>query len=433
MEAVCKNAAMIDNFAEPTVGDYLRAIWRSKLWILAAAAIGAVAGAVLPIADSTSYASDVVLRVDSESLYVKALDLQITGLGATSATAEMTKALLPQIDSAVEERLGRSVSVSAAAKEGAGEVTFTSSASTADHAREDVETYVSTFVASRVDEQRTSVSKLVSALGTRAETLRGERLALEQRIAALPPEESQLAQALRSEFDALNVRIATVDDRVAALERFSDDTTAGLATTTSPTTPVASSGTSRPVRAAISFVLGAALAGLVILVRAFSDRSLRTRADVELTAPGVPVLGVVPAEGQGADGGWADAAIESIDRRLGSLDIGAGGAALMPAGRGSVERLADTLSGRLELRPTPSVIARNGTPADVQAPDAVVLVVRSGATTDDELGASLTRLRDAGVTVAGIVLDGVDRRSLPGAAISIGVASATTDAGVPTG
>lgn len=413
---------MIDNFAEPTIGDYVRSVWRSKHWIAAAAVLGAIIASIAPIDSSATYSSNVTVTIDSESLYVKALDLQITGLGAASATAEMNRALLPAIVTAVEAKLGRDVSVAAAASETIGEITFTSSADTSDHAREDAEVYVQTFIASRVADQRSSVDTIIAALQPRLTSLRDERAQLEERIGGLDPSQTQLATALGSELDALNDRMASVDDRIAALERFSADTSAGLAQSSDPTDPVASSGPGRAVRAAIGLVVGALLAAVAVLARAFSDRSLRTRADVELTAPGVVVLGVIPAGVSSADSGWTSAATDSIDRRLAHLGITGTDVALVPAGaRSTVEDAVAALSGTTPtLRASDSVITGDGDLGDARRADAVLVVVRSGATTDEELSATLTRLGDAEVTVAGIVLDGVDRRSLPAAAISVG-------------
>ena len=400
---------MIDDFYEPTLGDYAAALWR-RWWILAAGAvIGILLLQVAPIGGAGDYTSSVTIDVDDSRALAETLQLGLVPNRQVSATAESNRAVSEGTRNVFEAEAGRSISVTSSADESNGQFTLTVTADDPDQATEDAAAFAELVVARR-DEQRSEELENAIAVTTAQlaeQTAERDRLAAELAAGGASPSEALVIQNT-----AAAEAVARLQQRLTGLGELASLAASSLTIAGEATESTQDAGWGNTTRVGIGLFLGLAGGAAVIIVLTATDRHLRRRRDVELVAGGTPVLGVIDRAG---DAGLVASTTTTLRLHLGDA----------PVRVLAVDDAIDSAEAARLLGPgSPRELRGDGTVQDDAAGLAdqevqVLVVANARRTTDAGLNAALTLLADLGLRTCGIVLIGVDRRDLPGAAASV--------------
>lgn len=403
---------MIDDFHEPTLGDYGTALWRRK-WILAIGAlVGAAVMLVAPIGRGGELNSSVTLEVHDLFSLVQSLQLGLPSVGKPSATAENARALSAASLAQFRQAAGRSASVAGTADESNNQFTLTFTGTTADRTMEDARLFTDLLVKRRTAEQRAELDAAIAVTRAQLESQTAELNRVAERDALSGSPSSQLL-TIRN---ASAASVSRLQERLSGLQEVADLSEAGLTVAADRSPATATPGWGLTKRLALGMVLGLVGAVVVVMILTATDRRLTRRRDVELVCGSTPVLGVIDrAETAGL--------LASTGRALQQRVEGDGGALRVLA----VDSANDSFRLAALLRPfvgdgalTDGGDVLGHLAGDPEQPgEQVMLAANARTTTDDALNAALTVLSDLGVPVLGIVLIDVDPRAMPGAAASI--------------
>lgn len=413
---------MIDDFYEPTLGDYLKALWRRK-WILAVGALAGIAVLlVAPIGRGGDYSSDVTFQIDDTRAIAENAQLGLITPNASSATAESGRALSKATMAKFRASNGHEASVASSTDEPNDQFTLTFTAPTADAARDDALQFSGIVVERRAGSQKAALADAIDVASAQLKEQADERdrLAAQLDAAGAAPSASLSIQSTAAAEAA-----ARLQQRVAGLTELAELNDGGVSITGDVSDPVATSAWGTSTRIGIGLVLGLIGGAVVVMVLTAADRRLRMRRDVELVAGSAPVLGVIDRHaGPGLVAASGLALRHELQSRPGIVTV------LATDDAADSDRLVELLSthvGDTKLDSDGDVLGHAAQDAD-RSGELVLVAANARTTTDASLNAGLTLLADLGAEVVGIVLIDVDPRDLPGAAASI-----VTDAPAPSG
>ncbi len=406
---------MVDDYYEPTLSDHVRALRRLWPLLVVPVFVGAILGFLVASGSGDpDYTSDSVVSVVDERFVVTSLDLQIAEISTPSATAAMNRALADDVGAVAAERAGESIDVVGVADESAGTFTLTVTAADPQTAVDQAAIYGEAALEVAATSRGEVLGQTAAALTRRIEELDVELAALRARLAGAEPSE---VDSLNSEIEMAAQRRLEFGDRMAALESFQSTTTGGLRQLAPASDAEESGGGPSTAVLVVGGALFGALVGMgLVIVANLADRKIRSRIDVELNAPGLPVVGVLGRNDVMQDSPAAQALARRAEGSVESV-------VLIPAGSHPVDpQLATETAKALEQFGPPMGVSIGAaeTLAFDDPSQGVVVVAEAGVTTDDDLACRATELDDMGVNTLGLLLCGVDARDLPRAAAGLG-------------
>jgi hypothetical protein len=404
---------MVDDFYEPTFSDYSSGVLRRWPVVLVAALIGVVVMLLAPVGRAVDDGAEVTFRVVDEQNLVDSIDLPVK-FPAASATDKATRLQSEAVSAAIRDTLGTLPDFTVTSNEAAGILTATVTAPDPDTAREQAQGIADAFTAQQRATRQQTLTNLADTTEAQITSLQES---LDAALEKVRTADDATRSALEVDYGRQSGALVTARSRLASIDKVAELTTGGVVANSAVSTIDGDPGWSPLTRIALGLVLGAIGGILVALVLVLIDRRLYRRVDVELVAAGVPVLGsTVDGPTEGARLAALAVAVRAHTSEavtvLGVSDdegVEALAAALRDEG-------IDVVAGRAVL----------GEPTEaLPVASAVLLAVRAGRTTDDQLRSALTLLEDADSAPCGLVLTGVRAREV--AAATAGLPRTATD------
>jgi len=265
----------------PTLGSYLRILWRRKRWVILVTVLALAASLGLSLTQKSVYSASAQLLVQSNNA-------AITGNAAlpitqTEVLTELQLVTSAPVKAAVARQLGSAPNVRAAEVGLTNVISVTASAGNPAQAALIANAYATAFV----KYQRSVTIDNLSAAETQ----------LSQQIASIAAQAKALqsSPASASEVNALLTEEATLKEQLAQLQvNGAVVTTAGVQVVTPATLPRAPSSP-KPLRdGLLGFVLGLLLGIGMALVMEHLDDTVYLKEEVEALTAGSPVLAIVP-------------------------------------------------------------------------------------------------------------------------------------------
>lgn len=372
--------------SELELSNYLAVLWRHKVIILVMMLLGAV------VAYQASSGGDTTYRSRSEVLLQQS-QTEIA-LSPSQGNSSESRSRIPtaievmqsrSVTDAVKEELGYAPKITITQIQDTDLVSVSAQATSAKKAQTDAQTY--TDVAVQVARDRT-VNDLLAASATVQEQLDAVRVEIaaveapltaldNELLAATTTEERQAAQiradaartSAASRLSSLRTRETAYSQQVDQLNIASKvDTTGGLQVVSQA--ELGERSGAKPRRnAVVGLIIGMLLGVVAAFVWSHFDDRLRNRRDLQLAAPGVGVLAVVPALRPGP-----------ASRRSSVVALtspGSPAAEAFRALRTTVQVTLDRTGGKIVLITSPT--GRDGTGAAETAANLAVTMARAGA------------------------------------------------------
>lgn len=290
---------------------YLDVLWRRKLSILGPMVALMLIGWLLGPGLSDSHTS-------TAEVLAKPVD---SGLGSAAGNTRADSSVgdeiaiisSDEVRTAVEDEVGRLVDVTITQANSDSSVVVITASGPADEVQVDAQAYADTYVEVRRDELAEGTLAATQELTARLDDVDGQLADLEPQIAGLDvqigatTDETALRgftnqrEELSAQRDVLNSRRAQVQQQLDDVELTAAvNPTLGIELLSNASEPQVVAGATKAQYASAGLALGLVVGVLLAFAREHFDDSLRTVRDVERSARGVRMLGVVPRQPRGA-------------------------------------------------------------------------------------------------------------------------------------
>jgi hypothetical protein len=404
----------VDDNTDPAFDRLLRAL-RRRWWVIAAFAL---AGAVLMAATaSPSYDASATLLAVDESGPLDALKLP-NDLVSRSAPVESDADALKQDSVGVDisKQVSGPVSEIVSADAQKKTIVLTVTSNTAKRAQDALSAYIAVASSHRVGQLTSAAKNVSNALDAQAAGLNERIDALDRLIEPLGPAQVSLSDAYRVERTRRADDLANVAAEQATLKNYLEANSSPfrVLSRTAPTTTTSGAGIQDLL---LGGVLGMFLGLAALAAWTLLDRRVRSAPDL-VRAGGVKLLAAF------TDANEANAAAGIATQLAAVADYSTDSRFLMVSvnGHGLPERMRALIEDPLKrLLPDAVLIPAGGPATDAETllmareTKQIILYVRWGESTEQEIARIVSAFQAGGSTVIGCALIDVPRRSLASA------------------